>query len=126
MTSTTGRSITFILREIVGEVLYFPVWWYSQGLVLAWRRFIRQWLGIYDRVGLRYLIVNMGKPMYGDYSRSGKVISFFFRLLLVGWSLLALSVGGLVVFFIFVLWVISPLIVIGLFLRQFFPIELYG
>ena len=33
--STAARATTFVLREFVGELLYFPVWWYSRGLMLT-------------------------------------------------------------------------------------------
>jgi hypothetical protein len=123
--SLTGRTATFLLRELVGEILYFPVWWYSQGLRLAWQRLIRQWARLYNRLGLRFLFANMGKPMYGDYTRSGKVISFFFRLFLVGWSMLVMLFGGALAVFIFLAWIITPLVVMALLVRQIIPIEIY-
>lgn len=120
--SLTGRTLAFILRELVGEILYFPVWWYTRGLVLAWRRLERQWWRMFDRLGIRFLLVNIGKPMYGDYTRSGKIISFFFRLFLVGWSLIVLGVWSAWIMLLFLLWILVPLVVIGMLIRQLIPI----
>ena len=121
MASVTGRATRFLLRELIGELVRFPVWWYSTGVVLAWRRLERQWLGMVDRLGLRFLLINMGRPMYGDYTRSGRVISFFFRLFLVGWSILVLAIWSVVVAVIFLFWLILPALAGGLFVRQLLP-----
>lgn len=118
----TSRTLPFILRELVGELLFFPVWWYSRGLRLAWNRMLRQWLGMFDRLGLRFLVINLGKPMYGDYTRSGKVISFFFRIILVGWSLLVLSAWSIWVAGLFLLWPVVPIVAGAMLIRQLIPI----
>ncbi|MBI2984785.1 MAG: hypothetical protein HYY50_04130 [Candidatus Kerfeldbacteria bacterium] len=119
--SLTGRTLSFVLREVIGEILYFPVWWYSDGLRLTWRRTVRQWWGMVDRLGLRFLIINIGKPMYADYSRSGRIISFFFRLLLIGWSLAVLTVWSGVIVFLFLLWLLVPVVAVGMLIRQLIP-----
>lgn len=121
MASIAGRASAFLLRELIGELLRFPVWWYTAGTTLAWRRMERQWFGMIDRLGLRYLLMNMGKPMYGDYTRSGKIISFFFRVILVLWSVLVLTGWTGVVLVIFAIWLIAPVMAVGLLVRQLIP-----
>ncbi len=124
MTSNAaGRTLGYILRELVGELLYWPVWWYTTGLRLAWRRMQSQVIRMYDRLGTRYLFSNMGRPMYGDYTRSGRVISFFFRLLLVGWSLLVLSVWGLFAALLFLLWIVIVPGVLAMLVLQLLPVS---
>ncbi len=119
--TVTTRTFSFILRELVGEVLYFPVWWYTAGLRLAWRRMVRQWFRMYDRLGLRFLVINLGKPMYGDYTRSGKIISFFFRLILIGWSVLVLGGWSVWVAGLFLLWPFMPIVAAAMLVRQLIP-----
>lgn len=122
MASLAGRATSFLLRELVGEILRFPVWWYSEGLVLAWRRLERQWMAGVDRTGIRWLLINMGKPMYGDYTRSGKIISFFFRVILVFWSVMVLGVWAVMVLTIFLIWLAAPVVAVGMLLRQLVPV----
>jgi hypothetical protein len=67
--------------ELVFGLLYFPVWWYAGGLVMI---AIKAWQNVSDANNQlawtllgRYLFT----PMYGDYTRSGRAISFFMRLI---------------------------------------------
>lgn len=119
--SISSRAASFALREIVGEFLYWPVWWYSGGLVLTWRRLQRSWWAMVARTGLRFLLANMGKPMYGDYTRSGRIISFFFRLFLVGWWSWWLLVWTIVEAAALIVWLGLPVLVLGLLIRQLIP-----
>ncbi len=121
--STSSRAALFLLREFIGEVLYFPVWWYSAGLVLTWRSLARQWLAAANRLSLRILLKNMGKPMYGDYTRSGRVISFFFRLILVAARSVVLAVWTLVEVIFLLLWLAGPVVAAGMLLRQLLPVR---
>lgn len=119
--STTSRAAIFLLREFVGDVLYFPVWWYTQGLALTWRTLSNRWLSMVNRLSLRILLKNMGKPMYGDYTRSGRVISFFFRIILVVVRLFVLGLWTAVELVLIVLWVAGPAVAIGMLIRQLIP-----
>lgn len=121
--STSSRAALFLLREFVGEVLYFPVWWYSAGLVLTWRNLIRQWSALANRLSLRILLENMGKPMYGDTTRSGRIISFFFRLILVVARSAVLLVWTVVEAIFLLLWLAGPAVATGMLLRQLVPLR---
>ena len=120
--SLTYRATTYVLRDLIGDVLYFPIWWYSAGIRLAWRRFERQWFSLFDRLGLKYLLLNMGRPMYGDYTRSGKIISFFFRLLLVGWSFILMAIWSVAVLAVFAIWLAAPVLAAAMLVRQILPL----
>ncbi|MBI2633665.1 MAG: hypothetical protein HYW78_04795 [Parcubacteria group bacterium] len=69
--------------SFVVDILYFPLWWYSAGLMRLLKniggRIQELWRTMSLRIFLRYLFV----PMFGDYSRSGRVISFFTRLAMI-------------------------------------------
>jgi hypothetical protein len=106
------QAVKILLIDLLGEVLYFPIWWYTQGL----KRIV---LGVFKSikntnrnlaVGLMFKSLN--KPMYGQYDREGRIISFFFRLILT----LFRSIGFLilVIFYllIIVFWVFLPIIIV--------------
>ena len=73
---TTLILKSFILEPIIA-ILYFPVWWYSVALVKRIKGLNRR-VGIFAHfLGLKILLMNLFKPMFGEYSRSGRIISFF-------------------------------------------------
>jgi hypothetical protein len=118
MSSLAGRATAFLLRELIWEIIRFPVWWYTEGLKLAWHRLERQWMSGVDRTGIRFLLINMGRPMYGDYTRSGRVISFFFRLVLVFWALIGMTFWTIAVLAIFAVWITAPILAAAMLVRQ--------
>lgn len=120
--STGTRAMTFILRELVGELLYFPVWWYSYGLASTARTLLNQWLGAVSRLSILIMLRTMGKPMYGDYTRSGKIISFFFRLLILGFKIIQLGLWTVVLVVAMLAWIIGPIFATAMLVRQLIPL----
>ncbi len=124
MAQSTGvRATTFLLRELIGELLYFPVWWYSRGLQLTALALYRNWRGLTHRLSIAILFRTMGKPMYGDYTRSGRIISFFFRLLLIFVRLIVILMWTIIELIALLLWLAGPAVSIGMLIRQLVPIS---
>lgn len=119
--SLSKRASIFIIRELIGELLYFPVWWYSQGLMATWRTLVGEWLGVADRLSLKILLRNLGKPMYGDYTRSGKIISFFFRIFLVVVRSAVLLFWTVLLFVAMIAWLAGPIVAAAMLIRQAVP-----
>lgn len=85
----------FILDPIV-SLIYFPLWWYSKGL-LKFLIFLKKNIQeISQPFVLKILLANLFKPMYGDYSREGRIISFFMRSFHLLWRFFKI----IIVFFI--------------------------
>lgn len=120
--STSSRALRFILRETLGELLFFPVWWYSVGFVALVRTLWREWQEVAERLALRILLKNMLRPMYADYTRSGRIISFFFRIILVVTRGLVLLVWTAVEVAVIGAWIIVPLLAAALLVRQAVPL----
>ncbi len=118
--STSVRAVTFILREILGEVLYFPVWWFSIGFATFLQALWHGWLGVAERLAIRILLKNMFRPMYADYTRSGRVISFFFRIFLVAVRLVVLAVWTAIDLVLIVGWLVVPLLAAAMLVRNIF------
>ncbi len=119
--TVSRRAQSFLFREFLGEVLYWPVWWYVDGLRLVTTTLMNQIAGVEYRLGVRLMIRNIGRPMYGDRTRSGRIISFFMRLVLIAGKGLMLVVWVAMVLIVWVVWLISPLVTVGLLLRQLIP-----
>lgn len=97
-----------ILGGLAGDIVYFPFWWYSRGLiglVLHLKKFI-----INRERSLAFFVwlKNIHRPMYGQHDWQGRIISFFIRLaqiiarglMMIFWLILALAV--------FLFWIILP------------------
>lgn len=105
-----GRSIAI---DIVGDVLYFPIWWYTSGLKYRLKRFIQSIGDMADQLALRLLLLNIFKPMFAQYDRAGRIISFFMRIVIL--------IARSVYFFIFMLlqiliiavWILLPVLIVS-------------
>ncbi|MFH1233708.1 MAG: hypothetical protein V1649_03625 [Patescibacteria group bacterium] len=101
-----------ILAEIIRDVLYFPVWWYSRGLknlIIFFGKFLAD---EQKSLGLLIWIKNIFNPMYGQSDWKGKLLSFFIRLVQIIIKsiimLFLLALVGLIICF----WLLLPLIVV--------------
>lgn len=96
------KTIKVTVIDIAMEVVYFPVWWYSRGLLKTLKFCGRNIARTWSSLALGIFLKSMFKPMYGDYTWSGRIISFFMRILIliakmvqfILWS--ALTIAGLI------------------------------
>lgn len=109
-----------ILARVIWDFLYFPIWWYSAGLLKILR-------GVGDfykkqEASLNFLVwlKNIFVPMYGQYDFTGRLVSFFIRLIQViyrGAVMLIVIVFGL----IFIAFYITlPFLILLAILRQIY------
>ena len=80
-----------LILNPIFSLLYFPVWWYGKGLAKFLNFFKRTIEEIACPFVLKILIQNIVKPMYGDYSREGRIISFFMRIMHLSWRLVRVA-----------------------------------
>ena len=103
---------TKILAELAGSIIYFPLWWYSRGLVITIRSLKKFIINREKSLALLVWLKNIHRPMYGQYDWQGRVISFVMRLaqiiargaIMIFWLMFALA--------IFLLWVMLPFVVL--------------
>jgi hypothetical protein len=106
------KTAKFLGRDLVLDILLWPLWWYSTGLINAFLRFtdfIRQGN---DELALLIWVRNLFVPMYGDHSLEGRLVSFLMRvfqiigrfILFLGWCLVGLAQLAL--------WFVLPVFVI--------------
>ena len=111
--SALNSSIKFIAKDLIGEFLYWPVWWYSKGLkntTIFSARTIKDWEEI---LGVSIWAKNLFTPMFGQYDIEGRLISFFMRLIQL--TLRSVILAFLIVFSLIpiILWVLLPLVVMA-------------
>lgn len=114
-----------ILQRLFGEALfdlvYFPVWWYSGGLVyasgrcLAWLKFGNSTLA--PGLWLKNLFV----PMFGQTDWQGKIISFFMRGVQIIARTVVLILWALACVLLWLLWLLLPAIAVYGLIRALTP-----
>ena len=104
-------SLKFVLKDLIGDFLYWPIWWYSKGLintVLFSLRSIRSWEEV---LGVTIWAKNLFTPMYGQYDIEGRLISFFIRLIQLIVRSIILVILSILSLLPIVLWVVLPIVV---------------
>lgn len=106
------QSIKFIMQDVVFSILYFPVWWYTEGAFKILQKIRREIRDFAHSLNLGILFKYLFKPMYGLTDVWSRIISFMVRIahfcvlgfLAVIWILV------LMLFFVF--WLALPVFVI--------------
>ena len=96
--------IKFIITDPILEILYFPFWWYTKGLKNAAFSLRDNVYKLARSLALRLLLANMFKPMFGQYSFCGRIISFFMRVLQLVVYLILFIIGAAILLVLFFAW----------------------
>lgn len=75
------RIARVVLAETIGEILYAPLWWYTTGAAQAIDRFFTHLRMGNESLGFSIWLENLFVPMYGQYDLTGRLISFFIRII---------------------------------------------
>lgn len=114
---TYGAKIIF---QILGDIIYFPIWWYSVGFIETikkeWAFFVNQ----EKSLGFRIWLTNIFVPMYGQQDFAGRIISFFIRLIQIIARGLVLIFWLIFIIIGAILWLALPLLLI---IALFFQIQ---
>jgi len=81
MTKSSNITLAKIFTDILTDIVFFPFWWYSFGLVKVIKNLARFVADKEKSLGLLVWIKNIFVPMYGQRDIQGKIISFFIRLI---------------------------------------------
>ena len=101
-----------VFGEIGRDILYFPLWWYSRGLVYITTSLFKFLQDREKSLALSVWVRNIYKPMYAQTDWQGILISVFMRIVeIIGRSIIMLF-WLLVALAVFVLWVALPPLVL--------------
>ena len=115
--SAVFNSIILGLIDLIQSFLYWPIWWYSAGLVGVIKFCGQEIIDQQARLGLMIWIKNIFTPMYGQYDIEGRIISFFVRLVSIIARFILLLVWIIIIFLILVVWIsLPPLIIYEIFI----------
>lgn len=112
--SSTVLFFRFIVLDLVLDIVRFPAWWYSRGAVRAGQWYVRSLGDAIDRLALKVLAQNLGRPMFGDYTREGRIISFFMRIIQLVISAILFAAWWAVLTVVLIVYLLLPIGVVGL------------
>ncbi|MCD4761078.1 hypothetical protein K8R42_04230 [bacterium] len=101
-----------IFLDLIGEILYFPIWWYTQGLKRTALYIFNSIKNTSRNLALVVMFKSLFKPMFGQYDREGRLISFFMRIILTLARLILFIVLATLQLAMLVFWIILPALVV--------------
>lgn len=119
--STGWRATTFLMREFLLDVLWWPVWWYSRGTIIGTRAMYDWWRWVGWRIGLTLHARYLFRPMYGETGWQNRLISFGVRLVMLISRLAIVAIAGVMTVAAIVAWMILPILAATVLIRQLFP-----
>lgn len=112
MQSIVGQTAKFIFLDLLGDMFYFPFWWYTRGLWRGALATMRR-IGTHEaNLGVILWTRNIFVPMFGQKDVVGRLISLVMRFAQIvgrGVALLLLTFYEMILFF---LWIIAPIFVV--------------
>lgn len=99
-----------IILQILGEILYFPVWWYSVGFIRTVKSVFRFWRAREESLGFSVWLKNIFVPMYGQRDIASRLISFVMRFVQIIFRGAALLLWLGVILIILIIWLAFPIL----------------
>lgn len=104
--------LKLIFIDTILDILYFPLWWYSRGAVLAFKWALKEMGETENFLAVRIWVANLFRPMFGQRDIGGKIISFFMRLIQIIFRSAAFLGFGAFYFALFLVYLALPAFVI--------------
>ncbi|MFA5109022.1 MAG: hypothetical protein WC458_00540 [Patescibacteria group bacterium] len=98
-----------IIIQILGEILYFPIWWYSVGFGRLLKGVWRFWRDREKSLGFGIWLKNIFVPMYGQRDIASRIISFLMRLVQIIFRGVILVFWLMILLFLLAAWLAFPL-----------------
>lgn len=108
-----SQLLKLLFLDIIWDIVYFPIWWYSQGLLQTIKWAVLKIVNLERTLSIGVWIVNLFRPMYGQRDLAGKLISFLMRIVQIVFRGMILVFGSLCFLLLAFAWLIAPLIIIS-------------
>lgn len=108
-----------LLLEFFLDLVYFPVWWYTSGMIHAGQWCLKLLSNGNTRLGPGLWLKNIFVPMFGQWDWRGRLISFFMRLVNIIFRSIALLFWLLICTALFIAWLLIPIIFVYSILKSF-------
>lgn len=114
MSSRVGAISKLLVVDLVGSLIWFPVWWYSTGLFRVSRAAARTLKFRWREYDFAIWLKNFFVPMYGQYDVTGRIVSVFMRLIVFIGRSIAYLAEAIVYLIGVIAWIGAPVAVIGM------------
>jgi len=113
--SNTMVLVKAVIWDLLGNAVYFPIWWYTRGLKRMAEFLIDFIRAMEMRLAVRIWIANILKPMYAVTDIPGRIISFLMRVFMIivrSLALFFIIIFALIAFIFYILWPIFLVLMI--------------
>lgn len=110
MQSRIGAVSRLLFVDFLGSVLWFPAWWYTEGLAMAARKAFDALRYRARAYAFGIWIRNFFSPMYGQYDLTGRLVSVFMRTVVLIGRLIAITIEAAVYAVGLVVWLALPIV----------------
>lgn len=115
---TAAKGFTGVVNALVGDVVRFPVWWYTTGVVHT-ALTLTNGVRYYARsLGIAVWIRNIFVPMYGQNDWQSRIISVFMRSAQIVIRGMGIIIAALLAVVLFALYVALPLVAVAMLLMN--------
>jgi hypothetical protein len=108
MQSRVGSVAQLLFIDFIGSIVWFPVWWYTTGLLKVVNAAIRAMRYRAQAYAFAIWIRNFFVPMYGQYDWEGRLISVFMRTVVLIGRLIAFVIESLIYIAGVIIWCLIP------------------
>lgn len=111
---------TQILAGLARDLLLFPLWWYTKGLVETSQRITTFWAQSLKALNLLVWMKNIFVPMYGQRDLTGILVSIMMRIvqiILRSIGFAFLLIAGVIAL---LLWITAPVLIAWQIIYQLF------
>lgn len=109
-----------IIVELIGDIIYFPLWWYSRGLFELLNKQVDFLKNRERGLSLFVWVKNIFKPMFGQSDWQGILISIIMRIFQIIIRSIAMLFWLLVSLFTSLLWITLPILIFYQIIFQLF------
>ena len=105
-------SARFVFVELIGEIIYFPLWWYTRGAKKAFLYFWHALIDAEKNLAVWVWISNIFRPMYNQNDWQSQIISFVMRVIQIIIRSIALAIWTVVLAIGYIIWLGLPVFIL--------------
>jgi hypothetical protein len=120
MMQRSGALARLVFVDLIGSVLWFPIWWYTKGLTKFISWCYEGLLYRYKQYAFRVWIKNFFVPMYAQYDWTGRLISIGMRFFVILGRGIAIFIEALAYLFLVLCWCLVPPLAIMMALQNMY------
>ncbi len=108
MNSRVGSVARLLFVDLLGSVVWFPAWWYTEGLTMVVRKILSALRYRARAYSFSIWIKNFFVPMYGQYDITGRLVSVLMRTVVLIGRLIAIVIEAIFYLVGLLIWPALP------------------